>query len=411
MNVNVTGQNTPSALDFDTALNKAIDRLRAGSPIDECVAASPRFADDLRPLLELTQMTLQLAPVPAPADVKARVRARVMAAAEAKLNRRPWWHTAASWLAGGPAWRLPPVGVAAAVVAFAVFGGGGAVVAAAHSLPGDTLYPIKLAVEDVRLAAARVTSGEDAQAALRNEIADRRVHEAKALADHGRTVPPGLIEAALRHAEAADQLVAALPDGKRVEVATALAASESQRAATLHEVWLRVPEPAKPAIEHAIQQGQAKRADKNQSQNERGDDRSGRSTTADARTPATATPAATPAATATTATGAPATGPTGAQGGRQEDRREDRQEDRGSDRDGQNDRQEDRRAGGPGERQDDQRTGDRVGQPAGGQQDRSDSGPGNSRDRDNPEGRGGGSGAAGQGGSRGASGPGGRGNR
>lgn len=66
-----------------------------------------------------------------------------------------------------------------------VAGGGGTAYASQDSLPGETLYAVKLATEDVRLAIASVNS--EKQAGIRIELAQKRVEEIqKVLAESGQ---------------------------------------------------------------------------------------------------------------------------------------------------------------------------------------------------------------------------------
>lgn len=69
--------------------------------------------------------------------------------------------------------------VAALFVALTLGGSGYVLAAADSSIPGDTLYPVKLAVEDMRLKTART---QKARVALEVEFASRRLHEVQQLA-------------------------------------------------------------------------------------------------------------------------------------------------------------------------------------------------------------------------------------
>lgn len=63
--------------------------------------------------------------------------------------------------------------------------------AAAATLPGDRLYPVKRAVEDIRMTLVT----KDGEAALRLMLAERRVNEFEALLERGRVYPRALEEA------------------------------------------------------------------------------------------------------------------------------------------------------------------------------------------------------------------------
>lgn len=69
--------------------------------------------------------------------------------------------------------------VAGLLVALSLGGSGYVLAAADSSIPGDTLYPVKLAVEDMRLKTART---QKARVALEVEFASRRLYEVQQLA-------------------------------------------------------------------------------------------------------------------------------------------------------------------------------------------------------------------------------------
>jgi hypothetical protein len=71
-----------------------------------------------------------------------------------------------------------------------LFGGAGATAyAAGDSLPDETLYPLKTALEDARLA---LTSDPGAEIELLLELSNERTEEIRALLSDGREVPPGV---------------------------------------------------------------------------------------------------------------------------------------------------------------------------------------------------------------------------
>jgi uncharacterized membrane protein YgcG len=251
MTVTITPQPSGDEMDFAAALDDAIAQLRAGVPLQQCLAAQPALADDLRPLLEMAAFTMQAAPATPLPGAKARVRAAVLAAAEEQLARRPWWN-----LGLFRRWRWQPAGFAAAgAAALLALSGGGAVVASANALPGDPLYAVKLATEDARLAVAQATGKPEDQAAIHVEIAQRRIDEAKFLADQGRPVPPGLLESALRQAEVAERKVAELPEPQRAQAAAKLEAAHEHRTEALNRVKDKAPETAQAAISQALDDG------------------------------------------------------------------------------------------------------------------------------------------------------------
>ncbi len=229
-------------LDLATALDEAIARLQAGGSIDECLAALPELATELRSLLETALLVQQLSvPLPPP-GAKARVRARVMAAAEARLGRA---HRAS---------RLQPLGAAVAASG-AVLLGGGVVAASANALPGEPLYPVKLAVEQAHVAATDLQGDPATRVELQNELAERRLAEAEALASQGRPVPPGVVESAVRHLEAAGRLATQLPAPERGTAERRLAEAQAKQAQTLERVLKDAPPPAQTPLARIVEQG------------------------------------------------------------------------------------------------------------------------------------------------------------
>ncbi len=311
---------------FD-ALDTAIAALRGGEALDEALPASDAYS--LRPLLEIAALAHMLAPAAGNAETslaKARVRGRVMAAAQAQLAERHGWLE-------NPALRPAALAATAASTAIAL-AGSGAAVASANALPGEPLYSVKLAVEETRAAMARAAGDEAARAALESELAQRRLAEAQLLAERGRDVPVELIQAAERHATAAESAAAQVAEPRRGQVAAQLSANQSQREETLNRLLdtQQVPPPARTAIAQAIEQGAARKHEtERQGNNSRGDERRAAPTALAQAAQHEVNP--TPAPLSPLATSAPAT----TAAARLDERREDRQEERDDRRDDKDD--------------------------------------------------------------------------
>jgi hypothetical protein len=141
----------------DAALDECLAWLRAGVELEACLARVPEHAGELRPLLELAVELRQVTP-PAPSP-EARIAGeqRMLAALArrpARTRRAGRWERALHALkralpAGGlrPAWQAAVL----LVVALLVLGSGVTVAASAGSLPGDALYPVKMAGHRVQL--------------------------------------------------------------------------------------------------------------------------------------------------------------------------------------------------------------------------------------------------------------------
>ena len=175
---------------FDNILDDCLARLTAGESIVDCLARYPEHADELAPLLRMSQETARIAHRATPSDAaRARGMARMQAAlVEGKQrSRRRWQLPRLSWR------QLPtPTLAAFAVVFLTVVAAGGTTVASADSLPGEALYPVKTMRESVeeRIIARSAERKAEVQAKLARErgremhelIVRGRIHEAEVVA-------------------------------------------------------------------------------------------------------------------------------------------------------------------------------------------------------------------------------------
>jgi hypothetical protein len=122
----------------------------------------------------------------------------------------------------------------ASVVLIFLLAGTSTVAASSSSMPDDTLYPVKLATERVRLGLSR---GEISKARVNVRLADRRIKEIVYLAKKGDS--PRLERALLRlagHMEAIEQVIEANADRPKVqEAVTALKVLLEERIAENEE--------------------------------------------------------------------------------------------------------------------------------------------------------------------------------
>lgn len=181
-------------LDVTFILDQAIDRLRAGEPLDRILAAYPLAADELRPVLTLSAELADL-PLLEPEPHLATRHFNAMMAAfeeEEEKEKRPSGVTLWSWLSGHlifhpsrpvtPMW--PRLARALALVMLAVVISGGWVVsAAADTVPGDPLYPVKRTVERSRLSLVRDSVARDR---LVDQFNAERLSEIDTLQELGR---------------------------------------------------------------------------------------------------------------------------------------------------------------------------------------------------------------------------------
>jgi hypothetical protein len=130
--------------------------------------------------------------------------------------------------------------------------GVGTVYASSQSVPGDTLYPIKLSLEEARL----LLSDDAGDVLLSIEFMQTRLIEMQALRDFNREQE---LDLAVMHfsetiAGATESLAAVAREdpARAAELSVLLETSLSTHADVLSAQLTSVPEPARPAIERAI---------------------------------------------------------------------------------------------------------------------------------------------------------------
>ena len=178
-------------------------------------------------------------------EFRKQLRARLMSEAVVVLGSRSQRPSlfAAAWLR--PA-------LAAAVLA--IFVVAGATSAAASSLPGDPLYAVKRASEDVQLA---LTFDDVARVQLLSEIADRRLAELAEIAmdrpGSASTATAEYSEAVDKFADAVDRLRDADSDEKRDAAQAVADAARQKHKPVLDAVKERLPENAQPEVQKVIE--------------------------------------------------------------------------------------------------------------------------------------------------------------
>jgi len=172
--------------DLQSSLDRCLDLLREGRSVEQCLLLFPEVATDLEPLLRVAA-DLQRTPKPEPRPEAVRTALlQAGAALPGGAGRRS--HTPGARLPGRwwPPGRKTVRGWAAAAAAILVLTVGVGT-ASARSVPGDLLYPLKLATERVTFA---LTTGPERKAELRLSFADRRLGElVRTAQDDGRIDP------------------------------------------------------------------------------------------------------------------------------------------------------------------------------------------------------------------------------
>lgn len=180
---------------IEELLQTCLESIAAGyDTIDSVLARYPQMADELRPALEaaswLSLRSDLLDPRPGfVAASRARLFEQLQREQAARQITRPekpasaWHRLLGTFFRPRWAYRLA-LGMFLLIVLTIVTGSG--LVAASEALPGEVLYPVKLAYEKVQLSASLSTAND---ANLHIEFAQRRLAEIQKSVEEGRSEP------------------------------------------------------------------------------------------------------------------------------------------------------------------------------------------------------------------------------
>jgi hypothetical protein len=227
---------------FERLLEQCLQEAARTGDAEAALKRYPQHADRLRPLVELALAARDdYADVPAPPGELAAGRRRLLEAAAQRRRGVPLQGIPVPTQGRKPKMKLMLasriIGAMLAIVIGTVAVGGGAAVAAADSLPGDALYPMKLAVEDLRLALA---SGPEAQVGLALDLADERLAEIEALLEEGLPVPEDVVGRMEQHLYRAMVQAAQAPDGDMPGLLARIAQRTQTQAQLLEQVQWRM---------------------------------------------------------------------------------------------------------------------------------------------------------------------------
>ncbi len=240
-----------------------------GSTVEECLTLYPAQLEELEPLLRLVARLNAARTLQASSQFQTAASLRLHMQAPERLRARRNGTPPQSILSSlgihrktrqsppetsqpQKRLRLAPF-FAGLLLVLLIVSGVGTATASAQALPGDFLYPIKRAQEDIRLT---VTLDESSQARLRLEFAGRRINEAAASLKDNR--PSGIDQALLDYN---NQIQSEL---KFLNQESGLSLTEQSELANLlvsdlsdHETWLKTmikdaPQSAKANIETAL---------------------------------------------------------------------------------------------------------------------------------------------------------------
>jgi len=225
-------------------LTRSIDEVLSGkSTIEDCVARYPKFAKELR---SLVQIAANLRPDEVAPTSEFRERAKRRLLEEMSPSQVKASSGFRAWLRPVPARIIASVSIGVVVVV----AGASTVYAAQRSLPGDALYPVKTGVENIQLAA---TSDTTAKATLDLKLAQTRFQEMTQEARSGRKISAtGLATAQQQLDEAIKEM-----SGSRSATATGNVLSRMSKETLAEQLELEqalasAPEARQPVLEQAL---------------------------------------------------------------------------------------------------------------------------------------------------------------
>lgn len=238
---------------FSEILAQCLDDIKSGrAGIEECMERYPAFREELEPLLKLA-VNIQPPEVEPTNEFRADTRA-------ALINRitklpapvtKPRAHRLNKQNQGfHPFRRLKMIPAIISIVLAVSMAGGGTAYAAQSSLPGDALYNVKMATEELGLA---FTFGDSAKTEQNLVLAQRRIQEAESLMNQNR--PSDIPEAGRQYRNTMERLEVILgngPEGVDTTISDRVAEATGQHLLELNNILGLVPDEAKSGIENAI---------------------------------------------------------------------------------------------------------------------------------------------------------------
>ncbi len=240
---------------LDRVIDECLSRVQAGDEtVQDCVQAYPELKDVLEPMLALAlRVNETLAPEKPDEqyvrNAKLRILNRVKVSVTSNSSKSVQSRRAPRIDFRRRRWSTVIAGV---VIAAMLFGSGiGLRQASASALPGDSLYPVKRAGEEIQLAFSFSTDGD---MALLYDFAESRLEEAQTLSEEGRYDDLGIALDGFE--DAMGMLEEIAQEGEigngNIDLAK-IQAKHEEHIQVLERVREQVPEHARAAIDHAIE--------------------------------------------------------------------------------------------------------------------------------------------------------------
>jgi len=238
--------------DLEAILDECLQNMSTpGESIERCLQRYPQYAGQLAPLVQVADHIRRTSHPMLSASATQAIEQRLLRKAgelrqsRAKPGLRP---LSLSW--------RPLVTIAAVlivVLALVLAGGGGIVYASTDSLPGDPLYGIKRAAEQVQLFFAPAGTR---RAELHLKFAERRLEETQALVETRGKVDEETLAAIAQETELALEEVEGVHPADRSELVEKLISLTERQQAVLKSVQAKAPESAQKGLNRALEASQ-----------------------------------------------------------------------------------------------------------------------------------------------------------
>jgi len=236
--------------ELDSILEQSITQIAEGKArVESCLLAYPAHADDLRPLLLVSEAMLAMPKPAISPQAKARIEGQLfetgtamgLVRKERKPLPRPGFVLPRLAL---PRWHWA-YGALAAMVIVVLFMG--TLVGAANALPGSPLYRVKLASEEVWLWVAPARD----EPALHLRFAQRRLDEYRELAAKG-IHDETLLEAMVAQVDAALDDIEGLPPALALPLLDQVEEAVAEQRVVLGGMLADLPAPAKQQVDRIL---------------------------------------------------------------------------------------------------------------------------------------------------------------
>lgn len=231
------------------ALDECLEQIREGrSSLEQCLTRYPALRSNLEPLLRIA-VSISAPIVAADPAQKLAARARFVEALYAEPKARSIAARLRELLSPATPLRFGLPGTISLALALTLVASTGAVYASEQAIPGEPLHGVKLALEQVRVAAAR---DDESRIGLYLEIAARRLAEVERAIDAGN---PEAVQAAaeryVQRIEAAEERLAKLPRAEGQRALERLEKNLERQRSMLARVADRAPQVARDSLEQA----------------------------------------------------------------------------------------------------------------------------------------------------------------